>query len=75
MNDPVSKQHMLEIAANYDALAERATLEDPNFQPVDNSGMDRTKQGFTAGPDPHVEHRTGGGVVDQRKGAPGVGRA
>jgi hypothetical protein len=37
MNDPVSKQHMLEIAANYDALAERATLEDPNFQPVDNS--------------------------------------
>ena len=28
---------MLEIAANYDALAERATLEDSNFQPVDNS--------------------------------------
>jgi hypothetical protein len=37
MNDPVSKQHMLEIAANYDALAERDTMVHQNFQPVDNS--------------------------------------
>jgi hypothetical protein len=38
MHDPVSKQHMLDIAANYDALAERAAslaTENPDFRPAD----------------------------------------
>ena len=38
MHDPISKQHMLAIAASYDALAERAAslaTENPDFRPAD----------------------------------------
>ena len=38
MHDPVSKQHMLDIAANYDALAERVeslAAENPDFRSAD----------------------------------------